>query len=58
MVNTELARIGRPPLVMGELQARAAYQSLVEYAHVTQLSLEVAVADVVRFQIQGEELKA
>lgn len=57
-VNAELRKHGRAPLVMGELQQRAAFASLQEYAHVTQRPLEVAIADVVRFQMQGEELRS
>lgn len=57
-VNAELARYGRPPLVMGELQQRAAFASLQEYAHVTQRPLDVAIVDMVRFRIQGDALEA
>lgn len=57
LVNAELAKYGRPPLIIGELQQRASYQSLQEYMHVTQRPIEIAVADIVRFQIQGETLE-
>lgn len=57
LVNAELAKHGRPPLAMGELQMRLGYNTLLEYAHVTQRPLDVAIADLVRFQIQGETLE-
>lgn len=57
LVNEELRKAGRPPLLLGDLQRRAAFQSLQQYAHVTQRPIEVAIADIVRFQIQGETLE-
>ena len=57
MVNDELARLGRPPLILPDVQRRAAYNTLVEYVHVTGRSFETAVADLVRFQLNGEALE-
>lgn len=56
LVNTHLKAAGRPPVQMSEPERRLGFLRLQHYAHVTQRPLEVAIADLVRFQLQGEAL--
>lgn len=56
LVNAELQLRGRPPLLLNQLQLQKAFQSLQAYAATSGRPLEVAVKDMVRFQIQTEDL--
>jgi predicted Co/Zn/Cd cation transporter (cation efflux family) len=56
MINRELKKQKRPALVMDELQMHRAFQSLQQYMAATGRPVQVAVADIVRFQMQSETI--
>lgn len=58
LINDELARRRRPPLTLSEDHSQQAFRSLQAYAHSAGVSLQQAVADMVRFQVQSVELEA
>lgn len=57
LVNDELLRSGHAPAVLTDPQRRQAFATLQQYAFTTGRPLEVAVKDLVRFQIQSLELE-
>lgn len=57
LVNDELLRNGYAPAVLTDPQRRQAFATLLQYAFTTGRPLEVAVKDLVRFQLQTIELE-
>lgn len=57
LVNDELLRNGHAPALLTDLQRRQAFATLQQYASTTGRPLEVAVKDLVRFQMQTIELE-
>lgn len=57
LVNDELLRNGHAPVVLTDLQRRQAFATLQQYASVSGRPLEVAVQDLVRFQLQTIQLE-
>lgn len=55
-INEELLLNGHAPVILTEPQRLQAFASLRAYASASGRPLEVAVKDIVRFQIQSEDL--
>lgn len=57
-VNEERLRRGLAPVVLTEKQRQQAFATLRQYVAVSGRPIEVAIQDVVRFQIQTDELES
>lgn len=57
LINKRLRRLGRSPLILTEAQSQSAYASLRAYAASGGRTLEQAIDDMIRFQIQTETLQ-
>ncbi len=57
LVNDELRAHGHPPVLLTEQQANQVFQTLQAYAAAAQRPLDIAICDVVRFQLQTETLQ-
>lgn len=58
LINQELLAAGCAPVVMTDQQRRQAFISLQQYAQFTGRSLDLAIKDLARYQIQTLELEA
>jgi hypothetical protein len=57
LVNDELARNGMPPTFMTEEHSQEAFATLQQYASASGRPLDVAIKDLVRFQMQTIHLE-
>lgn len=57
-INEERLRRGLAPVVLTVEQRQQAFATLRQYASFTGRPIEVAIQDLVRFQIQSDELES